>query len=85
MSTSATPRTWTAEIEVAGETITALWSRNDLQKEQAKSAIAEVAELIQNGLADEGWVQLYKTTAKGTRKDQSWYVYELNGKIKAQR
>lgn len=79
-------RRWSAKItfygsdlELAfrrdGETIDADASENDLQKEQARSAVREAAEYLRAGIGQIAYIQLFKTTkANGTVPDQTWYV-----------
>jgi len=65
-------------------TVTAPLSGGDLQRAQLRTAIDAAAEVI-------GWdidadVQLWKTLATVTRKDQSWAVqYDHRGRVRAYR
>jgi hypothetical protein len=79
-------RRWSAEITFYGsdldlafrrngETIAANASANDLQKEQARSAVSEASEYLRAGLGEIAHITLFKTTkANGTVPDQTWYV-----------
>lgn len=69
------PRRWSATITCDdGSTWTAKQSDHDLQRDQLRSAVAEVAEYLPRGYAAE--VQLHKTTkAHGTVRDLSVTLY----------
>jgi hypothetical protein len=68
-------KTWTARIEIAGETLDATPSRWDTLKETTRAALLETAEYVQAGFADHARVVLYKTTkARGTERDRSYLV-----------
>jgi phosphatidylserine/phosphatidylglycerophosphate/cardiolipin synthase-like enzyme len=81
-------RRWTATITYTdnpvsfgldagyGETVQADLSEEDLQRAQAKAAYAEAATFLLNGIGEAAFVQLYKTTKNGTRKDHITYVID---------
>ena len=87
MSTVATKRTWQAELRfdgyVSGERMPATPSPYDTLRETARHAERELAEYLREGLAQEAWVVMYKTTkARGTEYDRdACYMWRDGDKV----
>lgn len=78
-------RRWHATITVEGTTHVAALSRNDLQRDQLRSAVAEIGQFLPRGYDAE--ITLWKTLATVTRRDQRWTVYRdrRSGAVRATR
>lgn len=81
-------RRWAATIQVSSTTARAMQAAQsdaDLQADQLKAAVAQAGEMITSGTCTQAFVQLFKTTAKGTAGQRTYTVYaDASGKVRYQ-